>query len=135
MSPIGSQMYGLCVMVLTGIAVGLVLDIYRGIRIEFRPGPILTAIGDLAFWGMATAVVFLGLLFATWGEVRLYCVLGLTCGLVLYRAMAASVILSLVTSVAKFLHGNVLVVTRGACGCTRLVERLISPFLLRRREG
>jgi spore cortex biosynthesis protein YabQ len=44
----------------------------------------LTSLADLLYWLLATLVVFAGLLFGNWGEVRLYVFLGLSAGVLLY---------------------------------------------------
>lgn len=107
MTPIESEVYGLCVMILAGVAVGLVIDSGRSVRTEFRPGLTMTAIIDFVIWSIITALVFGALLLASWGEVRLYCVLGLGCGWFLYRAMASLVVLNALTLLMKASHNCV----------------------------
>lgn len=82
------QLYAMLVMLLAGIALGLLFDIYRGIRIVANPGRLLTSVGDVLFWLVATALLIAALLGGTWGEIRLFVPGAIAFGLVVYRALA-----------------------------------------------
>ncbi len=68
------------ITVVTGMALGLVFDFYRVLRALYRPHWLLTTLADLAYWLLATGLVFLALLFGNWGELRLYAFIGLAFG-------------------------------------------------------
>lgn len=70
--------------VVTGGLLGLAFDFYRILRGLFRPRWLLTAAADLAYWLLATVVVFVALLFGNWGELRLYVFVGLVAGAIGY---------------------------------------------------
>lgn len=82
------QLYAVIVMFLTGVALGVVFDIYRGLRSALSPGPVATGVGDLLFWAIGTMILVAALLFGTWGEVRLFVPVGIASGLFVYRALA-----------------------------------------------
>ena len=102
------QFYALFITVLSGIGVGLLFDLLRAVRRFLRPGPLLAALGDLLFWGAATAMVGTGLFLGNWGEYRLYVLVGLLIGLLLYYALASPTVLwladGLLRAVAWALH-------------------------------
>jgi spore cortex biosynthesis protein YabQ len=72
------------ITVATGMLLGLIFDFYRIIRGVFKPRWVLTSIADLAYWLLATVIVFTALLVGNWGEVRLYVFIGLFAGVLLY---------------------------------------------------
>lgn len=87
------QFYALFMTVLSGIGVGLLFDLLRAVRRFVRPGPLLAALGDLLFWGAATAMVGTGLFLGNWGEYRLYVLVGLLIGLGLHFWLASPAVL------------------------------------------
>ncbi|MCR4432206.1 MAG: spore cortex biosynthesis protein YabQ [Tepidanaerobacteraceae bacterium] len=77
-----------------GLFAGLVFDVYRRIRNLIVPGPVLTALGDLAFWGIMTVVTFLSLFRLTSGEVRGYIFFALGIGLLFYLSYISRYVLA-----------------------------------------
>lgn len=73
---------------LTGAFLGILFDFYRVVRsLLVRPRGAITAIGDLLYWLVATAVVLLSLLLCNWLELRFYVFLGLVSGALAYYRM------------------------------------------------
>jgi spore cortex biosynthesis protein YabQ len=85
--PVSVQLENFLITILSGMLVGLLFDGYRVLRGIINPRVIITDIGDLIFWLVATLLVFGTLLFVNWGEVRLYVFVGLTIGFALYVRM------------------------------------------------
>jgi len=77
-----------------GLFAGLLFDIYRRIRNLIAPGLVLTALGDLAFWGIITVVTFLSLFRLNSGEVRGYLFLGLAVGLAFYMSFISRYVIA-----------------------------------------
>ncbi len=75
-----AQVETFVITVATGALLALVFDFYRVLRALYRPHWLLTAAADLAFWLLATGVVFAALLVGNWGELRLYAFIGLAAG-------------------------------------------------------
>lgn len=84
MQSLTSQLYAFLVTIITGIAIGILFDFYKVIRGLTRPRKAFTYLGDLAFWIIATLVVFFMLLIGNWGEIRFYVVIGVFAGTALY---------------------------------------------------
>ena len=55
-----------------GLVTGFLFDIYRRLRNLFSPGPFMTALGDLCFWGIITVITFASYLKISLGQVRGY---------------------------------------------------------------
>lgn len=92
MLPLEIQLFMGAVMVLTGVAVGLVYDVYRAARRLFRWRGILGELADLAFWVICAALLVCGLIAASWGAVRYHAFLALFAGLALYFSLAGPVL-------------------------------------------
>lgn len=90
---IGEQAALLAVSLLLGFLTGLIFDIYRRARNLFSPGPFLTALGDLCFWGVITVITFCSLFKINFGQVRGYLFLGLAVGLFLYITFFSSYVI------------------------------------------
>lgn len=76
-----------------GIILGLFFDIYRLWRGWMRPGPLLTNLGDAAYW-LVVAVVGAGMLLAAnGGEIRLYVAIGALTGAAFYFATLSYTVL------------------------------------------
>lgn len=88
------QFYAFFMIVLSGIALGMLFDLLRALRGYYRPNRWVGAAGDLLFWGAATLVLASGLFFGNWGEYRFYVLVGLLLGLGLYYWLASSVVLA-----------------------------------------
>lgn len=84
MVPLLDQFYYFALTILIGAISGFCYDLYKVTRGTLRLRRIGTALGDVLFWVILTAVVFILLLAGNWGEVRLYVLIGLTIGAVLY---------------------------------------------------
>lgn len=112
------QLYAVLVMLVAGIALGFVFDIYRGVRVAVNPSPLLTGIGDVLFWMVATVILIAALLCGTWGEIRLFVPVAIALGLVVYRALAGRVV---VRAVARALRSTGRVVRAFAVRLRRVV--------------
>ncbi len=71
--------------VILGVAMGICFDIYRVLRGLIKPNRFMTVIGDLMFWIFITVMVFAGLVFKNWGNIRGYTFMGIFCGFLLYK--------------------------------------------------
>jgi spore cortex biosynthesis protein YabQ len=78
------QIMLLITSLIIGLVTGLLFDIYRRIRNLVSPGPYLTALGDLCFWCLISAITFTSLLTISSGQVRGYVFMGIAAGLAFY---------------------------------------------------
>ncbi len=88
---------------LTGVLLGILFDFYRVVRSLVRPRGAVTALGDLLYWLVATAVVLLSLLMCNWLELRLYAFLGLVSGAFAYYRMLSRYMMYLLIHVLRAL--------------------------------
>ena len=67
-----------------GIVLGLIYDIGRVIRYTFHDWKPLTLIIDLCYWAIGAVLVFLVLYVTTYGQIKVFILLGMLCGFILY---------------------------------------------------
>ena len=81
---LAGQVLTFLITIMTGVTLGVLFDSYRVLRGTFNPKTLMTWVADLLFWLVATAVVFIALVFSNWGELRFYVFMGILSGLVMY---------------------------------------------------
>ena len=86
---------------LTGVALGLAFDGYRGIRRVLRPPRTLGHLLDFVVVLLLLPVAAAGLLAANWGQVRAYPVAGLLLGGAAYLGLGSPVILPVWTATLR----------------------------------
>jgi spore cortex biosynthesis protein YabQ len=75
------------------MALGIAFDLYRAARGASRPGPVLTAVGDVLFIVAAAIWVARVLWLAAWGEPRLYVLVAFATGMAAYFGLASPTVL------------------------------------------
>jgi spore cortex biosynthesis protein YabQ len=70
--------------IVIGMSAGLLYDYYRAVRAVYKLKGIGTFVGDVLYWLVTTVVVFGMLLWGTQGELRLYVLIGIGLGALLY---------------------------------------------------
>jgi spore cortex biosynthesis protein YabQ len=93
--PITIQIKNFLITIFNGMLIGLLFDGYRVLRGIMTPKMLITDLGDLLFWLIATMLVFCTLIFINWGEVRVYIFIGLMIGFVLYMRLFSRYVLCL----------------------------------------
>lgn len=97
-----TQVKTFLVIAVTGIILGVLFDIYRILRLRFRPHWLITTIADLMYCLLASAVAFAALLVSNWGEFRFYVVIALVSGVFFYYRLASRHVMKLIITLCKF---------------------------------
>jgi spore cortex biosynthesis protein YabQ len=97
MHSLDSQVYSFIVIILTGITVGILFDLFRVTRDAIHPGKIVGIIGDVFFWITITGIIIFLLLVGNWGEPRLYVLIGVTVGAFIYIRFLRRTVVRLLT--------------------------------------
>lgn len=71
-------------MLLTGVVLGLLFDVYRALRSRAGYATIITIFGDLLYWVLATLLTACVLFFSNGGEIRIYVLVALISGAIFY---------------------------------------------------
>jgi len=129
-SDIKPQLIFLLVALTLGIITGLLFDLYRRMRNLVSPGPFLTALGDLCFWSIITAITFSSLLKVNFGQVRGYVFLGLAVGLTFYLLVISSYVIHVFVVIElhfrNFVHRFLCIINKfGKLKIIQLPKRII----------
>lgn len=79
-----NQFYNLLIFIITGIAIGILFDLFRIIRRSFKTSDLITYIEDIVFWLLAGAILLFSIFTFNNGEIRVYVFVGLIIGSLLY---------------------------------------------------
>lgn len=127
MQSLASQFYAFVVTILMGLTIGMFFDFYKVTKGIARPGKVLGYLGDLLFWIISTVTVFFMLLVGNWGEIRLYVVIGVAVGALIYIKLMSGFVIRVLLFVV-FLVKKAVYYTLKVLSFTWFV--LIYPFIL-----
>jgi spore cortex biosynthesis protein YabQ len=99
MHSLDSQVYSFIVIILTGITVGILFDLFGVTRDAIHPGKIVGIIGDIFFWITITVIIIFLLLVGNWGEPRLYILIGAAVGVYIYIRFLRVIVVRFLRSV------------------------------------
>lgn len=86
-----------------GIIIGLLFDIYRGFRRNFKLVERLSLIFDIIFWVLVTGVSFITINAIENFDLRYYHFVALFCGFILYYNTISRFILSAINKIISFI--------------------------------
>ena len=84
MEELYSQLFCLLMFTLTGMAIGILFDIFRILRRSFKTADIITYLQDVLFWILAGLIVLFAIFRFNNGEIRSYLFIGIAIGILLY---------------------------------------------------
>lgn len=105
MEPLGAQLYAFGIVLLAGISLGVLFDLFRVLRGILRPGYLSTPLLDLLFWALLTPILLLYLLLANWGELRGYVFIALFLGFFFYHLLLSTMVTNFLVWVVKVIFG------------------------------
>lgn len=91
------QFYAFFVMVLAGIGLGLLYDLFRAGRRVFRLGGLLDGLADIVCGMLGAALLGSALIIGNWGDLRVYVPVGIVLGLAFYHVTASRLALGVMT--------------------------------------
>jgi len=116
--PLDLQFYTLFVMVLTGIAAGIIFDVFRAVRGVTGARGLVGDLWDLLFWAIVTLLVAVGLVIGNWGKLRVGVLLAAVLGVWIYTELASDLVLA---AARRFL----LLVGRAALSVLDLIATIV----------
>lgn len=78
------QVYMLGTMLIWGVILGIIFDIYRFLLPTTKIKGVTQYVFDTLFWLVITIATFMIMVFANFGEVRVYLIIGMSIGFILY---------------------------------------------------
>lgn len=122
-----ASLWAATVLVLTGVALGLGLTLYGALRAEWRLPRGLSFALDILVVLAAAVPVAVGLAIGTWGTVRLWALVGLALGLLLWAALAAPAVGAVSRCAARLVRRAGRGALRPLLRLARLRPRWLSP--------
>jgi len=107
--------------VLVGAAIGLFYDAFRVIRKTARHSGFAVTLEDLVFWVAATGLTFYYMLHRNYGEIRLFALIGVAVGILLYFATVSRWVVVVFVAVVNYLKRVVVAAVRVVLVPARLV--------------
>ena len=119
--------------IITGLLLGALFDCYRVLRGTFNPKAVITWFADLLYWLIATAVVFIALVFSNWGELRFYVFIGILSGLGLYYNFLSLYVIRLFASAIRLIIAGLVLMRKIFIGviikpCVYCMSMVSWPF-------
>lgn len=84
-----------------GIIIGIIFDLYRAIKSNFKLGKILTNIYDIIFWVISTLIIFTTINAIESFDIRYYHFIALIIGFILYYNTASKFILNILNKIIQ----------------------------------
>lgn len=87
-----------------GIIIGIIFDIFRTIRKNFKSSDFVTLIEDIIFLSITTLLIILSIIRINGGEVRFYIFLGIFLGILIYSLTISNlcgIILNVIVRLCK----------------------------------
>ncbi len=94
-----NQAYLFLVFSLTGIFIGCLFDFFRILRKLFKTSNLITYIEDILFWILTGIIVLYVIWYFNDGEIRLYLLLGLIMGIIIYILTISNIFFKVVFNI------------------------------------
>jgi len=113
--------------VFTGMAIGLLYDVFRVLRRTAPHSGFAVQVEDLVFWVAATGLTFYYMLHRNYGEIRPFVLIGIAVGLVLYFVTLSRLVLVVCVAVVNYLKKVIRVAVRIILMPIRVVAVWMAP--------
>lgn len=102
MQEVYNQLFCLLIFIITGIAIGILFDIFRILRKSFRTADWITYIQDILFWILAGSIMLFSIFTFNNGEVRSYVFIGMILGIVIYMLAISRIFIKFSVAIIQF---------------------------------
>lgn len=123
-----NQAYLFLVFSLTGVAIGILFDIFRILRRTFKTSNIITYIEDVLFWILTGLLILYNIWYFNNGEIRIYMFLGIIMGVLIYMSTLSSIIIKIFTKILLTIKKILELPFRTIISIFRKIFTKISPF-------
>lgn len=100
---IHNQLLNLFIFIVTGMAIGVLFDVFRIIRKSFKTPDFVTYIEDIIFWILAGFILLFTIFTFNNGEIRVYIFIGLLLGLIIYLLTLSKYFVKISVSIVCFI--------------------------------
>ena len=88
---VGNQAYLFLIFTFTGMAIGILFDIFRALRKNFNTSDILISIQDILFWIITGFMILYNIWYFNDGEIRIFMFLGIILGVLIYILISSMI--------------------------------------------
>lgn len=123
--------------VLMGAGIGLFYDVFRIFRrtAPFAKNRLAVQLEDLFFWIIVTGAMFYFMLEQSFGEIRLFSLLGAFLGIIFYFATLSRFVIKIFVAIIEYLKKVVITALRIILTPIRFAIKFITPHLQKVRSG
>ena len=110
-----NQAYLFLIFSLTGVIIGILFDIFRVLRKNFKTANIITYIEDVAFWILTGTLILYNIWYFNDGEIRFFMFLGIIMGILIYILTLSNLFIEInskILTILKKIIGTILVIFR-----------------------
>ncbi len=123
------QLYSFFIYGISGIVIGMFFDIFRILRKSFRTPDIITYIEDILFWLITGFFLIFILFFISNGEIRIYSIIGLLFGSILYMLTISKYFININVSIITCMKNILYHILKYPIKlCQFLLRKLFKPF-------
>ena len=98
-----NQAYLFLIFTLVGVIISLIFDFFRILRKSFKTSDFITYIEDILFWVITGIILIYSICTYCNGEIRLFMVLGISIGIILYMLILSNIIIKISVNVLNFI--------------------------------
>lgn len=113
-----NQAYLFLIFTIIGAIIGLLFDFFRILRKSFRTIDFITYVEDILFWIITGILLIYSICVFCNGEIRLFIILGISIGIILYMLILSHTIIKISVNIIKFIKKIL----------TKILNILIFPF-------
>lgn len=84
-----------------GFFLGLCYDFLRIIRIYFTHNNVAIGVEDIVYWSFMSVIIFMIILYQNDGEIRVFFILTMLLGMLLYRISISNIVIKLINNIIK----------------------------------
>ena len=126
-----NQAYLFLVFSLTGVAIGVLFDIFRILRKSIKTPNIIIYIEDILFWILAGLLILYNIWYFNDGEIRIYMFLGIIIGLLLYMSTLSNIIIKIFSKILQTIIKVLEIPFKTIIAIFRKIITTIVPFFIK----
>lgn len=126
-----NQAYLFLVFSLTGVAIGVLFDIFRILRKSIKTPNIIIYIEDILFWILAGLLILYNIWYFNDGEIRVYMFLGIIIGLLLYMSTLSNIIIKIFSKILQTIIKVLEIPFKTIIAIFRKIITTIAPFFIK----
>ncbi|WP_371320264.1 spore cortex biosynthesis protein YabQ [Chengkuizengella axinellae] len=109
---LSDQFITLITMIVSGMMLGVIFDIYRVVASQFHFRRWLISLLDVVYWILSTLFVFRMLYLSNSGEVRFYIFIGLTVGVIFHYVYFSSITIKIILICIKVVKNLIRIIIK-----------------------